>query len=109
MKKEIKNDPIQKFNYKKLALILAGIIVVIIFMILIRGNEDNWESDGQGGWIKHGNPSSPPPDGINDFVTCAKKYPVLESYPAECKTPDGRSFAQVLSEKEKQDLVLPTY
>lgn len=41
---------------------------------------------------------------INSFEDCAKYYPVMESYPAQCNTPDGRHFVQELSEKEKEKL-----
>lgn len=29
---------------------------------------------------------------INDFASCAAKYPVQESYPEQCTVPGGRSF-----------------
>jgi hypothetical protein len=35
---------------------------------------------------------------INSFEECAKKYPVMESYPAQCNTPDGKHFVQDLRE-----------
>lgn len=44
---------------------------------------------------------------INSFEDCAAKYPVMESYPAQCNTPDGRHFVQELSEEEKKKLVPP--
>lgn len=31
---------------------------------------------------------------ITSFADCAKLYPVMESYPQRCMTPDGRSFVQ---------------
>ena len=34
---------------------------------------------------------------INSFDDCAKYYPVMESYPRRCNTPDGRSFTETLS------------
>lgn len=34
---------------------------------------------------------------ITSFEECAKQYPVLASYPAQCKTPDGKSFTRDLS------------
>lgn len=44
---------------------------------------------------------------INDFETCATAgYPITQSYPATCKTPDGRSFTQELTEEEKENLDL---
>lgn len=44
---------------------------------------------------------------IDSFEECAKEYPVMESYPAQCNTPDGRHFVQELSDEEKQKLVPP--
>lgn len=29
---------------------------------------------------------------IDTFEKCAAKYPVMESYPEQCRTPDGRIF-----------------
>lgn len=35
---------------------------------------------------------------INSFADCAKAgYPVMESYPRQCKTPDGRTYAEEIS------------
>lgn len=45
---------------------------------------------------------------ISSFDECAKLYPVMESYPAQCNTPDGRHFVQELSEEEKQKLIPPS-
>ncbi|EKD86854.1 MAG: hypothetical protein ACD_37C00124G0001, partial [uncultured bacterium] len=45
---------------------------------------------------------------ITDFETCAAAgYPVAESYPASCRTSDGRSFTQILSEEEKKKINTP--
>lgn len=33
---------------------------------------------------------------VNSFEACAKKYPVMESYPERCRTPDGRLFVRPL-------------
>lgn len=41
---------------------------------------------------------------IDSFEDCAKKYPVLESYPEQCNTPDGKHFVRELSQEEKQKL-----
>lgn len=45
---------------------------------------------------------------VNSFEECAKLYPVMESYPAQCNTPDGKHFVQELTEEEEQRLVPPT-
>lgn len=39
---------------------------------------------------------------INSFEDCAKHYPVMESYPEQCTTPDGKHFTGELTEEEKQ-------
>ncbi len=42
----------------------------------------------------------PPPDfgGIRNFDQCAAAgYPVAESYPEQCRTPDGRLFVRVVN------------
>lgn len=44
---------------------------------------------------------------INSFEECAKYYPVMESYPAKCNTPDGRHFVQELSDEETKKLQPP--
>lgn len=44
---------------------------------------------------------------INNFEECiVKGYPVLESYPRQCRTPDGETFTENIgNELEKQDLI----
>lgn len=45
---------------------------------------------------------------INDFESCATAgNPIQESYPATCRTSDGRSFTQILSEDEQKNLLPP--
>lgn len=45
---------------------------------------------------------------VNSFDDCQKAgYPVGESYPAQCWTPDGKRFVQELSDEEKKKLVPP--
>ena len=57
-------------------------------------------------WIKK---SGAPPTVVSEIKTfeeCAAKYPVLETYPRQCKTPDGRSFVENIgNELEKQDFI----
>lgn len=39
---------------------------------------------------------------INSFEDCATAgYPIMESYPRQCRTPDGRSFVETVSETPK--------
>jgi hypothetical protein len=42
---------------------------------------------------------------VTSFEDCAKLYPVIESYPEQCNTPDGKHFTRQLSEEEKQRTV----
>lgn len=34
---------------------------------------------------------------INTFEACAAHYPVMESYPEQCQTPDGKHFTRILA------------
>jgi len=38
------------------------------------------------------------PDDIKSFEDCAQRYPVSESFPPSCRTPDGRIFVQDIPE-----------
>ena len=42
---------------------------------------------------------------IDSFEDCAKKYSVMESYPEQCRTPDGRLFVSKLIDEEKSKLM----
>lgn len=42
---------------------------------------------------------------INSFEDCAKYYPVMESFPEQCNTPDGKHFSRKLSEEEKEKVI----
>ncbi len=45
---------------------------------------------------------------ISNFQECAEAgYPIMDSYPARCMTPDKRSFTQELSDEEKKKLIPP--
>lgn len=44
---------------------------------------------------------------INSFDDCAKYYPVMESYPEQCRTPDGRHFVRPLTDEEKEKTKSP--
>lgn len=58
------------------------------------------------------NPANPnnsndtPVASINSFEDCAALYPVQESYPERCLTPDGKSFTRDIGNiLEKRDLI----
>lgn len=44
---------------------------------------------------------------VNSFKECAAAgYPILESYPSRCKTPEGKTFVEDIgNESEKQNLI----
>ena len=45
---------------------------------------------------------------IHSFEDCANAgYPIMLSYPGQCRTPDGRMFSEQLSEEEMKKLVPP--
>lgn len=45
---------------------------------------------------------------VQSFEDCvAAGLPVMESYPRQCKVPNGPSFTEVLSEEEQRKLVPP--
>lgn len=46
------------------------------------------------GWVEQTAGPQVKDSEINDFYNCAKFYPVLETYPEQCKTPDGRTFTK---------------
>lgn len=40
-------------------------------------------------------PNTPvPTSSINSFEECAEHYPIMESYPEQCATPDGKHFTK---------------
>lgn len=74
---------------KKLVIVFALLLVIgIVVLVMARGDEDTWVQDSNGTWVKHGNPA------IQDFETCAAKYPVRETYPEQCAMPDGPTFTK---------------
>ncbi len=84
--------PLPKFLTRKIHILI--LIIWILFMGIIFGVK--YYTDKQAA-------------SIVDFETCAAAgFPVQESYPATCRTNDGRSFTQVLSEEEQKNLIPPT-
>lgn len=75
-------------NWQELLIALVGIIAALLILITLRGQEDTWIKDKNGNWVVHGNPS------IVDFETCAKKYPIIETFPEQCTIPNGPSFTK---------------
>jgi len=96
----------------KKVIIVAMAAVTVLFVLFLRIPEDDWICvDGQ--WVKHGAPLTPSPDKpclgkkIENFQDCVKSgYPVAESYPRQCRTPQGQVFAEDIgNEIEKIDLL----
>jgi hypothetical protein len=49
------------------------------------------------------------PANVTDFHSCLEAgYPIMESYPAQCRTPDGRLFVEDLSEQPEVVIDTPT-
>lgn len=79
----------KKLNAKGFSLVVI-LLAVVIFAGLVYGTYFYFQQQR----IKN----------INSFEECAKYYPVMESYPTQCNTKDGRSFTQKLSEEEQKRL-----
>ncbi len=95
---------------------MIAVIAILALWFFIRffigGPEDTWICvDGE--WVKHGNPSASMPvepcgeEKITSFEKCVSAgYPVLESYPRQCKMPDGKTFTEDIgNELEKSNLI----
>ncbi len=72
--------------------IFWGILIVILAVAVI-------------GWVYKSRET--PNTSVSNFEECAAKgYPVLKSYPRQCKTPNGKTFTEDIgNELEKQDLI----
>lgn len=65
--------------------IIIGVLVVSGLILLDKSKKTREISDAS----------------INSFESCvAIGYPILETYPEQCKTPDGRTFVRELSNEE---------
>lgn len=78
------------FRIKSKKWLIAAIVLILLGIVILalRGEEDAWVKDSSGQWLKHGNPK------IVDFESCAKKYPVRETYPEQCAMPNGPTFTK---------------
>ncbi len=48
-------------------------------------------------WFSFNGPKKIDQSTIKSFADCAVVYPVLESHPRQCRTPDGRTFAEEIA------------
>lgn len=106
-------------NWKHSLLIAVGAIalvaVISVVAIKLTTTEDSWICRN-GEWVKHGNPLGAIPDeicgplnengSITSFDDCvAAGYPVLESYPPQCRA-NGQTFTpDIGNEREKANLI----
>jgi uncharacterized protein (UPF0276 family) len=76
-------------SYLKWSLVGLTVLMALgVLLLVLRSNEDSWIKDSSGNWVKHGNPA------IQDFDSCAQKYPVLLTYPEQCSIPNGPTFSK---------------
>lgn len=101
--------------FQVLLLLLAVMVVIFLgIRFFFGGPEDTWICQS-GQWVKHGNPTIPTPitpctsvSMIVNFAECAAAgYPIMESYPEQCRTPDGRTFVRELTPEEQSKLKAP--
>lgn len=82
-----------------LFLLLTLMVAVSIFAATSKTNKNTSPANPNGG-------SDNPVVSINSFEECAAVYPVQESYPERCLTPDGKSFTRDIGNVlEKRDLI----
>lgn len=75
---------------------MKRLMIILILIIVLAGVFMIW---------KYKSPEEPSTI-VGNFEECAAKYPVLESYPRQCRTPDDKKFIEDIgNELEKQDLI----
>jgi hypothetical protein len=81
-------------NYIKIAILL---VVAAAVVILIPKKDRTDDNDGQ-------------VTEVNDFLSCSHAgYTILETYPAQCRTPDGQVFVEDINEPTEVVLTTPTW
>ncbi|HYC29243.1 MAG TPA: Gmad2 immunoglobulin-like domain-containing protein [Chitinophagaceae bacterium] len=82
-------------NSKNYIIVALLAVVAILALIYIPRRDNNDNADDQD------------LTQITNFLTCSEAgYPVLETFPAQCRTPDGRTFVE--DTNEHVDVVLST-
>ena len=92
-------------------LVLAGLLIISIFLniyLIVVFNKRDQSSSPRQFIPEQISPTLPAlPENkvkninsnINSFEECAKAgYPIMQTYPAQCKSPDGRSFTEPVSQ-----------
>ncbi len=80
----------------KKPLIFTGLAasILIISLFVLRPNFDELS------------PADKPDSSISSYEECvAAGYPILKSYPPQCRTPDGKHFTAKISEDEQPEAV----
>lgn len=73
-------------NNKTLWIIVSAIVFIFLIILAVKGLSNNTNTTRE---------ETPEPNSILSFEQCADAgYPVQESYPRRCITPDGRSFTE---------------
>lgn len=98
--------------YFTLGIIIILALIILSLRFILGGDEDTWLCQNSQ-WIKHGHPSASKPTEschgkeIVSFSECiAAGYPVLESYPRQCKTSNNKTFTENIgNELEKSNLI----
>jgi len=100
-----------KIFYKALIIFVLILISILAIRIIVVSDANTWICEN-GQWIKHGNPEKPMPaiscgEEIKNFNDCVSAgNAVMESYPRQCKTKDGKKFTEYIgNELEKMDLI----
>lgn len=89
------------------------VLVVAALAIRFTLSEDKWECGKNGEWVKRGNPSTEMPDwfcgdkNITNFERCMQAgYPVMESYPRQCKGPNEKTHVENIgNELDMDDMI----
>jgi hypothetical protein len=72
-------------------IVIGALLVVVVILVLALLPKKNDSNNGNGDQVD--------PADVTDYHSCVEAgYPVLESFPLQCKTPDGRTFVEDTSE-----------
>lgn len=72
-------------------LIIAVLVIIVLGALLAFAS-------------KHSFTTEPEP---TTFAECAARYPVMESYPRQCKTPSGQSFTEEIVQQPTPPVITP--
>lgn len=91
-------------NYRNYIIVALLVVIAVLVLIYIPKNDQNLNPGSQNG---NGNGQAVE---VTDYLSCAEAgYPIMESYPAQCRTPDGRTFTEDISENAEVIISAPTW